>query len=482
MKKSKKTNQEDLSFIWKTPPHSKKLEADILGTMIMHRSVITGVKEILNETDFYTESHKVIFKAICEVEKYSNPDFVMIVEWLVKNELMQTVGGPAEITKLTDRVTGETQTNILSYCRIIKQKSLQRKLIQISADVMQKAHDETEDVFDVLRECETNIKTLNSELSEMKITKLETICHNILKTFEERVYKAKNDIHDPNVIYTEIKEWDDINGPLFPGLFVVAGRPGMGKGVHMIELTCRISKTTPLGIINGEMTDEQLLTRCACNIGGINNYLFKKNPKDVTEEESTKLYEAMQEVVNLKLKIFSQKQIDKISNKIRAWVQHHGVRIVLADFLTIFKLPLELERIFVTPKQKTDYILQEFVSLAKELNIPIILYVQMNRGILARSEKTPTLADLKESGSIEELAYQVSFLHRPEYYDKDAIQDENGESVKGLMYQIIAKHREGKLCLDGIKFYADLACSRLRSWNSYVGIEYDSQKIEELPF
>jgi len=130
----------------------------------------------------------------------------------------------------------------------------------------------------------------------------------------------------------------------------------------------------------------------------------------------------------------------------------------------MFKVPPELER-YYTKTQQVDYILDIFVGLCKTLNIPIILYAQMNREILGRAGvKEPNLGDLKQSGSIEELAYQVSLLHRPEYYDEKSDVDENGESIKGLMYQIIAKHRDGKL--GRLKFNANLAMSQIKTWET----------------
>jgi replicative DNA helicase len=115
-------------------------------------------------------------------------------------------------------------------------------------------------------------------------------------------------------------------------------------------------------------------------------------------------------------------------------------------------------------RQTVNYILRVLTNLNRKCNIPIILYAQLNRALLQRASKEPNLGDLKESGSIEELAFQISFLHRPEYYDESGV-DEFGESIKGLMYQIIAKHRDG--ILDRIKYQSVLKSSKLLPWNGY---------------
>ena len=171
----------------------------------------------------------------------------------------------------------------------------------------------------------------------------------------------------------------------------------------------------------------------------------------------------MEEAMNLNIRLEDKRRIDTIANKIKLWKQQDDIQCVLADFLTIFQVPPEHER-YMTDTQKVNYVLNVFVNLAKDLKIPIILYAQMNREILGRhGKKEPNLADLKQSGSIEELAYQVSFLHRPEYYDPTATVDEDGNDIKGLMYQIIAKHRDGRV--GRIKMKATLEKSQLSEWD-----------------
>lgn len=460
-------NKKDISGIkevmfGKIPPNSKEIERDILGIMLMESNTIKKVKEILTYTDFYLEANQKVCKAIFEISENNNPDCLLVAEYLISSGEIDSVGGLYGITQLTEKVTGST--NIKAFCLIIKQKSAQRRLIEFSSFIIGSVYEGSDDVFETLSFAENKLKGINSELSSLQQTSLSSIAVNVITDFDERVYKAKNNIKDENAVYTHFKEWDEINGNLFPGLYIIAGRPGMGKGVHMTESICRMGKVYDIGVINGEMTDEQLLKRIGCNLMGIDNFLFKKDPKYVTELEQEKLHEAMNESLNLKLHIENSRYIHKISNKIKLWVENYNVKCVFADFLTLFKVPPELEK-YYTKTQQVDYILDIFTQLCKDLKIPIILYVQMNREILGRHGlKEPNLADLKQSGSIEELAYQVSFLHRPEYYDDKSIIDENGEDIKGLMYQIIAKHRDGKI--GKIKYRAKLECSQIMEWDS----------------
>ena len=481
MEQKKKKPIDIPSLIYgKVPPHSKELEETVLGVMMDYPETIGIVKPLLNDNDFYVNANQIIFKAIYEISENGTPDIQLVLEWLIKNSSVEEVGGAYFIVQLSRKATATAVKNLKSYCGIIKQKSIQRKLVNFSSIILSKASEESEDVFDVLHEAENELKGINHELNEMRVIPISSIAMNVIQSFDTKVYNARNNIIDPNDIYTGMSEWDEINGRLFAGVYVVGGRPGMGKGVHMTECICRTAKNFPVGVVNGEMTDEQLLTRIGCNLMGIDNFLFKKNPKFVTDEEQDLLHDAMNEALNLKIHIENNRYIHKIANKIKMWVEREGVKLVFADFLTLFKVHEDLGKYF-SETQKVNHVLDVFVSLAKDLKIPIILYVQMNRQILGRhGAKEPNLADLKQSGEIEEKAYQVSFLHRPEYYDEKATVDEMGENIKGLMYQIIAKHRDGKL--GKLKFNAKLSCSQLKEWNTNTSINFNSQSILYSPF
>jgi replicative DNA helicase len=471
----KNSNIDISSMIYgKIPPSAVDLEKDVLGYLLVDYKLIIDVKAILSASDFYKNDHQLIYQAICDVSEYGAVDLRLVAQNLKDNGKLDEVGGVYAIVSLTNNVT---QTlNLKKYCLIIKQKSIARKLIMLGGEIISKSHEDTEDVFSILESAEQSFKNINNELSEIKVTPLESVAMNIIERFDTKVYNAKNGIIDENEIKTHFEEWDRINGSLFAGLYVVAGRPAMGKGVHLTELACRMGKHYDIGIINGEMTNEQLLTRIGCNLLNIDNFLFKKNPLYITEEEQELVKLAMNEALNLKIHIDNNRQIEKIANKIRLWVHKYKVKCVLADFLTLFKVRDELAKYF-TDKQRVDYVLNVFVDLCKELKIPIILYVQMNREILGRHGiKEPNMADLKASGSIEELAYQVSFLHRPEYYDKDNITDENGNDIKGLCYQIIAKHRDGENAR--LMLRAKLQCSQMKEWSITPHISLD----EPLPF
>ena len=463
----------------KIPPNAKDIEAVILGTLMLNYKLVHVARNILTENDFYLESHSLVYKIILELDSTTKPEVDVVARKAIDKGLIEKIGGVYFISTLLNKVCEDT--NLDKYCLIVKQKAIQRRLINFGADILMAANDEMEDVFDVLLEAELKLKGINTEIDNLSSVSNLEVAMELLDKFDQKVYKAQNNIVDENAIYTHIPEWDEVNGALFPGLYVIAGRPGMGKGIHLTELVCRMSKHYEIGVINGEMTDEQLLKRVGCNLMGIDNFLFKKDAKSVTKKEQEILHEAMNQAINLKFHIENKKDIHKIRDKIRNWVLNKGVKCILADFLTMFRVPPEMQKYYVNKTAEVDYILNIFVDLCKELNVPIILYAQMNRGILGRhGVKEPNMGDLKQSGSIEELAFQVVFLHRPEYYDDTLVVDEFGENTKGLMYNIIAKHRDGRTDVK-LKLRADLARSQLKSWDNPLFIALDGA-LSDMPF
>lgn len=449
----------------KVPPQAKDLEDAILGAMMIEPASILDVMNILKPEDFYVESHVRIYSAICDLQQNSQPvDILTVCEKLGDKGELEMVGGPYYVTKLTNSVV--SSANNIRWARIIKQYSVARKLIQFSGDVIGRAY-ENEDPLELLRDAEELFYQINKEIEEINVVTLDAIAWRLVNKIliPEQLSAEEQDL---KYLYTGMKEWDRVNGMLFPGgVYVIAGRPAMGKTAHAVQLIINMAKKFPVGLINVEMTDEQLAKRIISNFREMDNYIFKKKPEEWTELEKKTFYEGMQEFLMLKLHIESQTtDIDRLIQKIKFWVKKFGVRTVVIDYLQILRVADELAK-YMTEVQALNYILEKIRACAKELEIPIFLLSQLNRELYRRAgNKEPNLGDLKGSGKIEEIAFQISFLHRPEYYDETAVTDENGESIKGLCYQIIAKHRDGML--DRVKHRFIPKFTRFEDWYSEI--------------
>lgn len=447
----------------KVPPQAKDLERAILGIIMLETSAFSIAYEIVKPLVFYVEGHQRIFSCFERLYKKNRPiDILTVVEELKTTEELELVGGAYYVTGLTTEVV--SSANLESWCRIVLQKFIQREIIRISGDLIGEAYEDSTDPLDLLSNANDNLRDINAAITESSKVNIVGLSIEIINDLHRKVHNDRNNIVDNKEVFTGITDWDKINGALFNGVYVVAARPGVGKGVHMAQCICNMANKYKVGVCNAEMTNKQLITRLACNVSGIDNNLFKKHPSLVTDEELTQLHNAMEQVNNLQLSIDSNTYIHKVINKIKLWVQRDKVQVIFADVLSKFKVPEDKDK-YYTEVQKINYVMDAFVECSKHIGVPIILYAHLNRELYKRGNKEPNLSDLKGSGAIEDFAFQISFLHRPEYYE--IMEDENGESTKGLMYQIIAKHRDGEHGKLKQRFLPQF--SRLEKWeNEFV--------------
>lgn len=484
-KSRRKTSSLDLGTMMygKVPPQAKDLEEAVLGAIMLEKNSFSKAYEILKPECFYVEANQRIFRVCAELDrKYQPIDLLTVVEELKSKEELDIVGGPYYVSKLTNSVV--SAANIERHCRIILQKFVQREVIKMCGESIGDAYEDSTDIFNLLSDTENKIKGINKTISDTKKISIEKLAIEIISSLTDKVHNAKNNIENTKDIYTGMKEWDAVNGSLFNGVFTIAARPGVGKSNHMVQLICNMGKRTKVGIINAEMTNKQLMIRIGCNLKSINNYLWKRDGREITDDELKLVYEAMQEAMGLNIVLDDNNEIHKVVNKIKLWVEQDGVKVILIDILSKIKVSEEKKR-YMTDVQEINYVLDQIDSCAKTFGVPIILYAHMNREVYKRGSKEPNLSDLKGSGNIEDFSYQVCFLHRPEYYDPNDTTDENGEDIKGLMYQIIAKHRDGEL--RRLKHKAVLECSQLKewglnNWQPYIGMKMKQDEEEPLPF
>lgn len=457
----KKQNQKQVDYTTliygKIPPQAKDLEQHLLGIILLENArhdVMLDVKQILKPDDFYVDAHQRIFRAMVNMSQRGQTiDLPLTVEELRRAAELDIVGGPWYVTQLTDKVY--QADGYLTYAKIIKQYSIARRLIHFSGEIMSRAYED--DPFDSLEFAQEALFRIFEETKTTQTTDLSSI---VVKAMQQM-----SGVNESESIFTCIEEWDKINGSLFPGLYVVAARPGMGKTAFVVQMICGMAKKWPIALINGEMTDQQIMRRIICNLVEFPNERFKIEFEKWPEEWKKHWYAGIQEFVNLQLHIYSESQkIEDVANMIRFYVKKYKAKAAILDFLQIMSVA-DRSAAYMTKTDRIDYCLEILRGLSKELGIPIIILSQLNREVNKRAGNfRPGLSDLKGSGTIEEYAFQISFLHRPEYYNTEGTVDEMGESVKGLCYQFIDKHRDGELKMDGIKHRFLPKYSRFEKW------------------
>lgn len=477
MSERKKNKSVDISTMiyGKVPPQATELERAVLGAIMIERDAYSNISEILHADCFYVDAHQRLFRAFKRLAlKHSPIDELTVAEDLKSNEELELIGGVYYITSLTRQVV--SSANIISHAKIVFQKWIQRAIIKTCGEGIGDAYEDYTDPFDLIEDVSGKIKAITHSIAEKNKIDVSDIAMDVLNKFETKVYNAKNNIVDTNSVYTGIPNWDKLNGAMCAGLYFVGARPGMGKTVHMVQSICNTSDQHASGIISNDTSNDQIIKRLATNIGEIDNFLFKKDARLIEDSEVANLYLAMEEVQMMNFKIDNSRYVDKVIQKMSYWVEKENVKKVYIDVLGKVKVPPEKERYLITDLQRINYVIEELSVAAIKLNLPIIVYTHLNRGLYNRTNKEPNLSDFKGSGNIEDFGVQLSVLHRPEYYD--IFEDEHGESTRGLMYQIVLKHREGAVDRLKHRFYGQF--SKLGEWDR---VEVKGwQPIETTPF
>lgn len=372
-----------------------------------------------------------------------------VVEQLRKDGELESVGGPVYISELTDKIA--SAAHIEYHARIIKQKSLARKVISEAGKVLQMAYDETNDIDEVLEEYEKSFSNLNSKTSSFQAINMRTA----LKLFVEYASQLQID-HNSGKSIAVPTHLPCLNKTLDGGfrggeLNILGARPSMGKTQHALAMAqaAAVAGEDCL-FISIEMTLVQLITRLILEDDSINRTNLRTG--QMTTQEWSSMDKRMGELFDIKLLIVDNYEIrflNNIKTEARRLHRQGKLKFMIIDYLQLIKTNLK----FQSRQLEVAYITGELKSLAKELNIPILALAQLSRPQKGVKPKEPDLEDLREAGDIEQDADIVGMLHLPAYYKQHLKPDEVTEwDGKGMF--ILRKSREG-VRNDTIIFYHD---------------------------
>lgn len=420
-------------------PQAPELEEAVLGALMLEKDAYSIVSEILKPECFYEKAHEMIYGAIVDLAVSQRPiDMLTVIEQLRKRGELDLIGGPFYISQLTGKVA--SSAHIEYHARIIAQKFLARELITFTANVQGKAFDETIDVEDLMQEAEGKL----FEISQRNVKKDVTQINPVIKDAMELLQKAANQKEGLSGLRTGFEALDKItSGWQNSDLVIIAARPAMGKTAFVLSMAknMAVNHNIPVAVFSLEMSNVQLVNRLIVNVCEIPGEKIKSGRLESYEWEQLdfkikELYDAPIFVDDTpSLSVF------ELRTKARRLVREHGIKCVIIDYLQLMNAS---GMSFGSREQEVSTISRSLKGLAKELNIPIIALSQLNRGVESRQGlegKRPQLADLRESGAIEQDADMVCFIHRPEYYK--ITEDERGNSLIGLAEIIISKHRNG---------------------------------------
>ena len=434
----------------KIPPQSIEVEQAVLGAMLLDKEAIGKALEIIDRDSFYRDDHQKIFSAVVDLYDKNQPvDIITVSDELTKRKELDNIGGRIYLLELTEKIA--TTANIEYHCNIVLEKSTLRKLIDTSTQIVSQCYDASLDVDDLLDRAEQGIFNISEKRIKEGFIPIGELLPHTFEAIEE--YQKKGGM--VTGLSTGFFELDTLTGGLQNSdLIVVASRPSMGKTAFCLSIAehIAIEEKTPVGVFSLEMAKNQLAQRMLCSRARFSTY--KMRTGRISDHEYSNLAVAVGPLAEAKIFIDDTPNIGilQMRAKARRLKAQHDVGMVIVDYLQLMQGPKNVE----SRQQEISLISRSLKGLAKELGIPVVAVSQLSRKVEDRGgDKRPLLADLRESGAIEQDADVVVFVYRPEFYGIEKFKD--GAPSQGVAEIIVSKHRNGPtgdLRLTFIKDYA----------------------------
>ncbi len=450
----------------KLPPQALDLEEAVLGAMMIDKKGLDEVIDILSPEVFYKPQHQVIFKAIQTLFNNSQPvDLLTIATQLKQDAELEAAGGDYYLIQLTQKVS--SSAHIEHYSRIILQKYILRRLIEVSSNIIDESYDETTDVFDLLDKSENNLFEITNGTLKKGYESSESLVTQAIDHLKD--LKDKGGLSGIpsgfNAVDKVTSGWQNSD------LVILAARPGMGKTAFVLSMARNITvdANIPIGIFSLEMPAMQLIMRMIASETAISSEKLRKG--DLNDKEWEQLYGKVKNIEEAPIYIDDTPALSvfDLRAKARRMVSQHGVKMIMIDYLQLMTAGKDKGN----REQEISMISRSLKSIAKELNIPVIALSQLSRAVETRGgSKRPQLSDLRESGAIEQDADIVSFIYRPEYYGITEWDDMS--PAAGQAELIIAKHRNGSLEDVRLRFIGEL--TRFEDLSFNVGHQIGSSE------
>lgn len=431
------------------PPQNIEAERSTLGSMLLEREAVFKAQEILRAEDFYREAHRIIWNTITALVDRGEPvDLVTVTEYLRSRGQLEQIGGTGYLTGLVNSVP--TAANVEYYARIVEEKSILRSVIAAATEIAAAGYDETRDALSVLDEAEQRIFAIAQRRKNQGVTPLRSI---LIPAFEriEKMHESKGGVTG---VPTGFPDLDRLTAGLQPSdLIILAARPSIGKTTFALNIAQRasIDYKIPVVIFSLEMSKEQLALKLLCAEAGVDMQRLRSGR--LTDEDWPRLSRALGVLSEANMFIDDTPNITamEVRTKARRIKAEHGLGLIIIDYLQLMQGRGRAEN----RQQEVSEISRSLKALARELSVPVLALSQLSRAVEQRTSKVPTLADLRESGSLEQDADIVAFLYREDYYNPQT-------EMPNVTELIIAKHRNGPAPAV-IKFYFRKECGTFES-------------------
>ncbi len=428
----------------KLPPQNLEAEQSVLGAILIDNNALTRALEILDPEDFYKISHRKIFFAMTELFDKNEPiDLITLTDQLKKNDELEPVGGLSYLSQIVNMVP--TAANVKYHSHIVREKALLRGLLMSANEIAGKVYEDNLDAEDLVDYAERSVFKISDKRVKSSFVTLRDVIRDSFEMIEH-LYDKKETITG---VASGFRDLDDLTTGFQKGdLIVVGGRPSMGKTAFALNVAQHVGleMKEPVAIFSLEMAKEQLAIRMLCAEAMVNSNSIRKG--FIKKEDWHKLTSAASNLTGAPVFIDDTSGITvlELRAKARRLKIEHGLSLVIVDYLQLMRGKGSFER----REQEISDISRSLKALAKELSVPVIAVSQLNRSVEQRRPPKPILADLRESGAIEQDADVILFLYRDEVYNKEA--------KRGHAEVIIAKQRNGPTGTVNLAFMS--SCTR----------------------
>jgi len=418
--------------LYKVPPQNLDAEQSILGGILLDNQALNAVLEVLTHQDFYSEAHRKIFLAITELAERNEPsDLVTLGSFLKDKNQLDSIGGTSYLATLVESVP--SAANISAYAKLVKEKSVLRQLISTATGIVTRSYGTGADVDQLLDEAEHAIFEISEHKIRPSFFPMKDIIKDSFRTIE-RLYERKELVTG---VPTGFGKIDEITSGLQNSdLIIIAGRPSMGKTAFALNIAEHVAleENIAVAIFSLEMAKEQLAMRMFSSIAKVNSQKLRRG--FVGETDWPKLTTAAGRLSEAPIFIDDTPAITVLEMKAKArrLKADKGLGLVILDYLQLMRSGGSKD----SREQEISEISRSLKALAKELAVPVIALSQLNRKVEDRTNRRPQMADLRESGAIEQDADVIAFIYRDEVYNKS---EDNTE--RGFAEIIIGKQRNG---------------------------------------
>ncbi|MCL0082996.1 replicative DNA helicase [Thermodesulfovibrionales bacterium] len=426
------------------PPQNIEAEQSVLGAIILDNEALPKAIEALSPDDFYKEAHRRLYKSIIALFERNEPiDIVTLTDYLRKSDEIEAVGGISYLSYLANSIP--TSANIRYHAKIVSEKSMLRALIRTATQITSEVYENSRDADEVIDYAQKMIFDITDKRTKISFSPLKDVIKDTFKMIEH-LYDKKEAITG---VPSGFKDIDELTSGFQSGdLIIVGGRPGMGKTAFALNVAGYVAANMreTVAVFSLEMPKEQLALRMICAESGVNSSSVRKG--FIGKQDWIKLTNAAGRLADAPIFIDDSSMLTalEIRAKARRLKMEYGMlSLIVVDYLQLMRSMGKFER----REQEISDISRSLKALAKELKVPVIALSQLNRAVEQRGEKRPTLADLRESGALEQDADVIIFLYRDEFYNK------NNPSNKGKAELIVAKQRNGPTGIVNLTYLAD---------------------------